>query len=241
MSVISFIISQVKKTTKFIIMNFQGYELDYVSQVKFKRFKLNIPCERVFIKNSRLQSADFDIGCKFSHVDIYGAVNIGRFVSIFGPGTVISQVTSQITIGSFSSIGQNVIIQDSSHRLDKISTYFMNRNIFGGNISKDVFSKGPITLGEDVWVGSNAVILPNVTIGRGAVIGAGSIVTKNVPKYAIAVGNPAKVVGQRFEQDVIDSLEKSQWWTWSLIKILANKELFIEPTSVATFEGMDCL
>jgi virginiamycin A acetyltransferase len=238
MSVFSVINNQVKKVAKYIILRHQGYDLDYVSQVKFKRLKVETPCENVFIKNSRLQSADFDIGCKFSHVDIYGAVNIGRFVSIFGPGTVISQISSQITIGSFSSIGQNVVIQDSSHRLDKISTYFMNRNIFGGNISEDVFSKGPVILGEDVWVGSNVVILPNVTIGRGAVIGAGSIVTKNVPKYAIAVGNPARVVGHRFTVDVIDTIEESKWWTWPVSKIIQNKELFMETTSIDTFDSI---
>ncbi|MEO4948345.1 CatB-related O-acetyltransferase, partial [Bacteroides uniformis] len=72
--------------------------------------------------------------------------------------------------------------------------------------------------------GSNSVILSGVKIGRGAVIGAGSIVTKNVPKYAIVAGNPAKVIKMRFNDEEISKLEKLKWWEWSYDRIKENAD-----------------
>ena len=77
---------------------------------------------------------------------------------------------------------------------------------------------------DDVWIGSNSVILSGVKIGRGAVIGAGSIVTKNVPKYAIVAGNPAKVIKMRFNDEEISKLEKLKWWEWSYDRIKENAD-----------------
>jgi acetyltransferase-like isoleucine patch superfamily enzyme len=91
----------------------------------------------------------------------------------------------------------------------------------------DVISKGDIIIEDDVWIGVNAVILGDVKIGRGAVVGAGSIVTKNIPPYAIVAGNPAKVIKQRFTPEQIEKLENSQWWTWSNKEIEANKNFFL--------------
>ncbi|TGV65023.1 CatB-related O-acetyltransferase, partial [Mesorhizobium sp. M00.F.Ca.ET.158.01.1.1] len=75
--------------------------------------------------------------------------------------------------------------------------------------------KGPITVGHDVWIGARAIILSGVTIGNGAVIGAGAIVTGGIPPYAIAVGNPARILRYRFAPDVIDRLQSLKWWDWS--------------------------
>jgi len=76
-----------------------------------------------------------------------------------------------------------------------------------------------IHIGSDVWIGARAIILPDVTIGDGAIIGAGAVVTRNIPPYAVAVGSPAKVVHYRFEPQIIAALLRIRWWDWPRQKI----------------------
>ncbi|XOV79159.1 MAG: CatB-related O-acetyltransferase [Aestuariibacter sp.] len=83
-----------------------------------------------------------------------------------------------------------------------------------------------VKIGHGVWIGDSVIILPNVSIGNGAVIGAGSIVTKDIPPFAVAVGNPAKVIKYRFNQKIRDKLNDVQWWHWSEAKVKLNKPLF---------------
>ena len=90
--------------------------------------------------------------------------------------------------------------------------------IYRDNLKSDYISKGNVIIEEDVWIGSNAVILSGVRIGRGGVVAAGSIVTKNVPRYSIVAGNPAKVIKYRFDEETIRKLESSEWWHWSRYK-----------------------
>ena len=80
-------------------------------------------------------------------------------------------------------------------------------------------TKGPIVIGNAVWIADNVTILAGAQIGDGAVIGAGAIVTKNIPPYAIAVGNPARVIKKRFSEQIIDQLLEIKWWDWSEKKL----------------------
>jgi len=73
-------------------------------------------------------------------------------------------------------------------------------------------SKGATIIGNDVWIGANAIILSGVNISNGCIIGAGSVVATDISPYAIAVGNPAKIIGYRFEEEVIKKLQKISWW-----------------------------
>lgn len=84
--------------------------------------------------------------------------------------------------------------------------------------------KGQIIIMNDCWIGENATILSGVTIGNGAVVAAGSVISKDVPPYAIAAGNPAKIIGYRFEPEQIDALQLIRWWNWSSEKIQACAE-----------------
>lgn len=165
-------------------------------------------------------------GCNISEAICVGNIILGRFVSILGPGTVIKSVMEKIQIGSFSSIGQNVSILDFNHLYKRITSSFIHHLIFKENFIADISTKGPVIIGEDVWIGSNSVILSGVKIGRGAVIGAGSIVTKDIPQYSIAVGNPAAVISKRFDDSIIEYLEKLKWWEWDIQRIFRNRELF---------------
>ncbi|PSB09569.1 hypothetical protein C7B62_12775 [Pleurocapsa sp. CCALA 161] len=94
------------------------------------------------------------------------------------------------------------------------------------NFPELVRTKGAINIGNGVWIGDNVTILPGVEIANGAVIGAGSIVTKSIPPYSIAVGNPAKVIKKRFSDQIIEQLQEINWWDWSEEKIKNNRRFF---------------
>jgi len=141
-----------------------------------------------------------------------------------------------VYIGKFCSISANVrIIVDGNHRLDWISTY-----PFGELIEKVAknpghpMGKGDIKIGNDVWIGIDALILPGVTVGDGAVIGAGSVVTKNVGDYEIVGGNPAQHIGYRFEMAQIKELKKLRWWDWPIEKIVKNIN-FLQSSEIDEF------
>lgn len=153
-------------------------------------------------------------------------VEIGRFTSIIGPSTRIVAAINKIKIGSFCSIAAGTVIQEYYHKYDRITTYYINKNIFCGRVEDDIFSKGDIVIEDDVWIGANVAVLSGVTIGRGSIIGAGSVITKDIPRYSIVGGNPAKILRSRFQEPTIAYLESLEWWNWSTEKLKAEKELF---------------
>jgi len=126
----------------------------------------------------------------------------------------------KIIIGKKCSIAMNCTFTLANHSLDKFSTYPAKTSIFPhkkGNTSG--YSKGDIVIKNDVWIGVNCTILDGITIGNGAVIAAGSIVTKDVPSYAIVGGNPAKIIKYRFPKDIIDEIEATQFWDMDINEI----------------------
>jgi len=126
---------------------------------------------------------------------------------------------SLVTIGAFCSIAKEVtILSNHDHNIGIISTFPFNV-LWGTEDYEHPTGKGPIVIGNDVWIGHRAIILSGVTIGDGAVIGAGAIVTKDVPPYGIAVGNPARVIRKRFSDSVVEKLLRLQWWNWDDSKI----------------------
>ena len=141
---------------------------------------------------------------------------------------LLSRATCKITVGNFCSIGQNVAIQESYHNYNNATSYLIGKNIFKEDNIDDFVSKGDIYISDDVWIGSNSIILSGVTIGRGVVIAAGSVVTKDVAAYEIWGGNPAKFIRDRFDAEKINQLEKSKWWEWDIEKIKQNKKFFYQ-------------
>ncbi len=138
---------------------------------------------------------------------------IGDFTYLSKNVTVMNCV-----IGKFCSIAQGVCIGLGDHPSSKfVSThpaFFSNLKQCGYSFTEESHFKemGTNTIGNDVWIGVNAIILNNITVGTGAIIGAGAVVTKDVPDYAIAVGCPAKVIKYRFNESQIEMLLKSKWW-----------------------------
>lgn len=133
-------------------------------------------------------------------------LSIGK--KTYGDLKIINQSPDQnirLEIGSYCSIASGVkFILGGEHHLSTLSTYPFKAQLFG--IGQEANSKGSIVIKDDVWIGLNSIICSGVTIGQGAVIAAGSIVTKSVPPYAIVGGNPAKIIKYRFEQNMIDKL-----------------------------------
>ena len=134
-----------------------------------------------------------------------------------------------VKIGKFCSFAYGVVLVASGeHNYSAISNYPFYSKLLGKGDEKDTFCKGPIVIGNDVWVGANATILSGVTIGDGAVVAAGSIVVKDVPPYSIVAGVPAKVIKYRFSQEVINSLLKIKWWDMKEEFLIANINDFYE-------------
>ena len=157
---------------------------------------------------------------------ISGEVRIGKNSSLWGPNIFIYSKLNPVVIGNFCSIASNVVMQEFNHIHDRCSSYFIFQNVFGESMEKDINSKGKIEIENDVWIGAHTVIVSGVKIGNGAVIGANSVVSSDIPPYAIAVGSPAKVIRYRFDETVIAKLQEIQWWNWDHERIKRNRSLF---------------
>ncbi len=128
---------------------------------------------------------------------------------------------ADLQIGAFCSIAAGVkIFLGGEHRTDWVTTYPFNALWEkAANIKGHPKTKGDIKIGNDVWIGRDAVILSGVKIGDGAVIGVRAVVTKDIPPYAIAVSNPARVIKKRFDDILIDRLLRIKWWNWDDARI----------------------
>lgn len=131
----------------------------------------------------------------------------------------------KLTIGKFCSIGfgTQFISPYANHQMHSFTTYpfwhIFSRKETLSPWLQDAESKGNTTIGNDVWFGRNCTILPGIDIGNGAVIAAHSVVSQDIPHYAVVGGNPAKLIKYRFPQDIIDELLHIQWWNWDIEKI----------------------
>ncbi|WP_198001436.1 CatB-related O-acetyltransferase [Nibribacter ruber] len=171
-------------------------------------------------------SIHIEAGTKIVHANLVGNIRVGNSTAINGPNTLLISKINSINIGAYCSIAANVTIQEYNHNFDTISTYYINKKIFMAGEDPDIFSKGDIVIGNDVWIGAHSIVLSGVTIGNGAIIGANSVVTKDLPPYSIAVGTPAKVIKYRFEPEIIEKLQQIQWWNWDKDKFNKNRQLF---------------
>lgn len=148
-------------------------------------------------------------------------------------GKNTSIIASQI--GKFVSISWNVTIGGANHDYERLTTHSFLYNSYDELKPEKYegynrFEKSCI-VENDVWIGTNTVVLRGIKIGNGAVVGAGSIVTKDVPDYAIVAGNPAKIIKYRFAPQVIDKLLGLEWWNWGDEIIRKNYKYFeMEPT-----------
>lgn len=135
----------------------------------------------------------------------------------------------KLQIGKFCSIacGAKFLFNSANHTLSSLSTYpfplfFEEWGLEKKDVTNAWDNKGDIIIGNDVWIGYEAVILAGVTIGDGAIIGTRAVVTKDVPPYTIVGGVPAKPIKKRFSEETISALLEIQWWNWSEKRIAKN-------------------
>jgi virginiamycin A acetyltransferase len=136
-------------------------------------------------------------------------------------------IGDKLIIGKFCMIATDVkfIMNGANHLTKAISSYPFA--VFGEDWKnamdrKTYPTKGDIVIGNDVWIGFNATIMPGITIGDGAIIASNATVTKNVASYTMVGGNPAKEIKKRFTDDQIETLLKLKWWDWPIEKITKN-------------------
>lgn len=142
-------------------------------------------------------------------------------------------IGDKLIIGRFCAIARGVkfIMNGANHKLSGISTYPFQ--IFGGGWESampepDKFPyKGDTVIGNDVWIGYDALIMPGVRIGNGAIVSSRSVVVRDVPAYAVVGGNPAQVLRQRFPDEAVATLERIAWWDWPVEAITRHLQLIM--------------
>lgn len=186
---------------------------DVHNQIRFKGAKIDAGC-------------CIDINSEISantHILSHTITNNSRVASYSYIGR--NCLIQNVSIGKFCSIASDVYIGLGRHPTDLISTstlFYRTKNTLGLQLVKKDYEfneYAKIEIGHDVWIGTRAIILDGVKIGNGAIIAANSVVTKDVPPYAIVAGVPAKLIKFRFDENKIEQLLKSEWWDWSLEEI----------------------
>ena len=177
-----------------------------------------------FIKNV-VKNPNIIVGEYTYYDDINGAENFESHVTHH-----YDFIGDKLIIGKFCAIAKGIefIMNGANHRINSITTYPFN--IMGNGWEKsapylsELKLKGDTIVGNDVWIGQNVTVLPAVHIGDGAIIGANSVVAKDIPPYSVAVGNPCEVKRKRFDEDLIEYLLQIKWWDWDAEKIFKNMD-----------------
>ncbi len=186
---------------------------------------------------TRIRVLKLRAGRLFSHApftltkDVYPGYEIGDYT--YGvPDILPGAVSGKVTIGRFCSFATGVkIMLGGVHHTNFVTTsplwLFADFVISGRPHPPCTTTRGDIRIGHDVWVATDAMILSGVTIGSGAVVAARSVVTRDVPPYAVIAGAPARVVRYRFSADDIAFLLELAWWDWSIDKIRESADLLL--------------
>ncbi len=180
-----------------------------------------------FIKNT-VQNPRIVVGDYTYYDDPEDSENFGRNVLYHFPF-----IGDRLVIGKFCAIARGVkfIMNGANHKISGVSTYPFQ--IFGNGWEKampedgDLPFKGDTIVGNDVWLGYDALIMPGVRIGDGAVVAARSVVTRDVPAYAVVGGNPATVIRTRFAPEVAERLQAVAWWDWPIETVTERLDLIV--------------
>ena len=180
-----------------------------------------------FIKNT-ISNPNIIVGDYTYYDDPDGSEHFERNVLYHFPF-----IGDKLIIGKFCALAKGVqfIMNGANHKLSGISTYPFQ--IFGNGWEKvtpapgDLPFKGDTVVGNDVWIGYQALVMPGVKVGNGAIISSRSVVTSDVPAYTVVGGNPARPIKVRFEPDAVAQLEKLAWWNWPIELITQHFEYIV--------------
>lgn len=154
-------------------------------------------------------------------------VKVGNYT--YGPLNIMcwDDKKEHLSIGSFCSVASGVVfILGGNHNMNSISTFPFRHFLYGD--SSEAITKGEIIIEDDVWIGTNSIVLSGVTIGQGSVVAAGSVVTKSFPPYSVIGGNPAKLIKKRLSDDMINEAVLLNYQKFDKDFILANNSIFEE-------------
>lgn len=210
--------------------NFEGKKNWIIGGLLFILYRINRKVIRSFIRwfilkieNGMYYSITIrKIFKKYYDIDVGMYSGCGGFSpEIFRPGT---------KIGRFTTVTETVRAFNANHPINTKSSHALFFNPVLGISKKSIIKHKNLTIGNDVFIGHNAIILPSVTlIDNGVFIGSGAVVTKNPPPYSILGGNPAKILGYRYDEKKINEIVESKWWEKSLEELEKEIESFHLP------------
>jgi len=159
-------------------------------------------------------------------------VHLGAYS--YGPCTVPGHWPPSVSVGRYVSVGPGVSVYTQNHPLDRLSTHPYFYDARCGVVAQEMLEPGLLRVEHDAWLGRNAIILPGCRrIGIGAVVGAGAVVTRDVPDFAIVGGVPAKLMRYRFDEPVREQVLASRWWDKSVDELKAELETMTVPAAEA--------
>lgn len=159
----------------------------------------------------------------------YGFINLERF----------DNPNEKLIIGNYVSIASKVVfILGGNHQTDTISTYPFYSKLIHLKPMVDSLTKGTIIVEDEVWIGYGVTILSGVRLGKGAIIAAGSVVTKDVPAYAVVGGNPARLIKYRFNEDILEALIDFNISNFNESEIIDNIDVFYHPLNINKIEEL---
>ena len=197
----------------------------------YKIESFNIKEKKILTKKPNIDSTSMIKDCFFGeYVEIGSNNNIqDTIINDYSYTSENCQIIHS-HIKKFVNIASYVRLNPSQHPMSWASQHHIQyrKEMFGFGVDDESFfdwrREQRVEVGNDVWLGHNVVIMGSVTIGDGAVIGSSSVVTKDIPPFAIAVGNPARIIRYRFDEKIIESLQNIAWWNWEQKKIKNTNE-----------------
>ena len=188
--------------------------------------------EKIYPRTDDMQTVYLNAVIKDSSIEVGDYTIYNDFMSaprMFEQNNVLYHYPinhERLVIGKFCSIacGAKFLFNCANHTLKSLSTYtfplfYEDWSLDKSDVASAWDNKGDIIIGNDVWIGYEAVIMAGVRIGDGAIVGTRAVVTKDVPPYTIVGGVPARPIRKRFDEDTIRKLETLQWWDWSVEEI----------------------
>lgn len=189
--------------------------------------KMKILCEKIIKKLEKGEYRSHTL--RKLYKDYYGIeVGIGTY------GCFLQEKYKYIQFGNYTSIASGLEFFPRNHPKDYATMHpaFYNREL--GFVKEDTIPYQKLRIGNDVWIGKNVMITNKCKyIGNGAIVGAGSVVTKSVEPYNIVAGNPARVIGKRFDDEIISKLEESRWYELEIEELMKYKKYVRTPESFA--------
>lgn len=229
-------LARVEGGTHLVSTHRVGFVMSLITNILYRLYGLDRRTLCAFIRKqvTRREGGEYYSRTLRRILRDYHKVEIGLYThgGCFVPG----QMDKHTTSGRYCSVARGVRAMNRNHPMHFKSTHAFFFKPRLGFCAEDRIAHTPLDVGNDVWIGAHALILPHVRkIGNGAVVAAGAVVNKDVPPYAVVVGNPARVVRFRFPKDVIEQLLASRWWEKPIEELDVNE--FTKPFLLGAVPG----